>query len=210
MTVWVVIGIMRSGTSFISSVLHKGGISMGIRFQDPHPTFQPNGFWEDLDFLEINERILSHFGARAGSGMLFNQKPKPDEIIQIASRYKNQMADLVNSRVDSYQNWGFKDPRLITTYPAWQLYLPKDTKILWVYRKPENVLVSLSKTTRFTKKYANQFLSLVKWYLDYLPRILPYPIMVDFDRIRQGDQYQLDKFQEATGISQDVVMECLA
>ena len=53
----VVIGMSRSGTSFLSGWLHRSGIPMGSRFLEADDIMNTRGFFEDMDFLDIHLAI---------------------------------------------------------------------------------------------------------------------------------------------------------
>src|SRR3972149_1538089 len=54
----IVLGMHRSGTSLIASILHLSGISMGKEFLRPD-NGNPGGYFEDLEFLNLNKTILT-------------------------------------------------------------------------------------------------------------------------------------------------------
>ena len=53
----VVLGMHRSGTSLLSSILRRMGVNMGTNFLN-EDYWNPYGYWEDKDFLWINKGIL--------------------------------------------------------------------------------------------------------------------------------------------------------
>jgi hypothetical protein len=88
MTCFLVLGPGRSGTSFIAKTLHENGVVMGERFRPPDKK-NPDGYYEDLDFKELNESLLA------------NKLP--------FSGWQYQVCELVDSKSG---DWGVKDPRL--------------------------------------------------------------------------------------------------
>ena len=57
----IVLGMHRSGTSLIASILHLSGISMGKEFLRPD-NGNPGGYFEDLEFL--NQSLTSFKNTR--------------------------------------------------------------------------------------------------------------------------------------------------
>ena len=55
----VVLGMHRSGTSAITRGLEVLGVNLGDNLY-PAAIDNPKGFWEDNDFLGINEELLAH------------------------------------------------------------------------------------------------------------------------------------------------------
>ena len=55
----VVLGMHRAGTSVVANILHRIGISMGNELLDSDG-FNPNGYFEDKDFLWINKGIFEN------------------------------------------------------------------------------------------------------------------------------------------------------
>jgi hypothetical protein len=55
----LVVGTGRCGTSTVARVLHEQlGVCMGSRFREADAN-NPRGFYEDLDALEANQRLLA-------------------------------------------------------------------------------------------------------------------------------------------------------
>ena len=115
----LVLGTGRSGTSTVARLLHtKCSVSMGLRFKDPDSA-NPLGYYEDLDFLEINTNAALLYETRFRLiKQLFTERKEP---------------------------WGLKEPR--TPY-WWRIYrecIDKDTKIIIATRAVHLVIQSLKK-----------------------------------------------------------------
>jgi hypothetical protein len=93
---YIVLGTGRSGTSFVSSVLHEQlGVDMGKSI-DKDKT-NPEGFYEDRDFLALNQLILT--------GKI--------DVDQWTAGFDETVA----RRVAANKPWGIKDPRFCLTWP---------------------------------------------------------------------------------------------
>ena len=58
----VVLGMHRSGTSTVARALQSVGVSLGDRLMPAAPGNNDKGFFEDLDIVNFNERLLSAVG----------------------------------------------------------------------------------------------------------------------------------------------------
>ncbi len=84
----LVVGPGRSGTSVVAKALNEMGVSMGVHFGKPDE-INPHGYYEDLEFKNLNERFLrSDF-----NHVLF----------------RDRLRQLIAHREEP---WGVKDPRL--------------------------------------------------------------------------------------------------
>ena len=60
-----VAGMPRSGTSMITQLLHRCGVNLGPPEQlMPASINNTDGFWENLRFVRLNERLLAASGGR--------------------------------------------------------------------------------------------------------------------------------------------------
>ena len=134
-------GMHRSGTSMIVRLLNICGLHLGPteKMIPPHPD-NPRGYWEHIDFMNINNRILASFG---GGWDYLPQFPpnwtSNDKIKQI----KQEAIHLTDS-FEGYSNWGWKDPRNSLTVAFWKKIMP-NLKVIICIRNPLEVALSLRK-----------------------------------------------------------------
>ena len=89
----IVIGYHRSGTSYVASILDHLGVDMGInRSRDPDRG-NPEGYFENSEFVRANQRLL--------------EKGEMPNIKKIYTKNKGEL-------------WGAKDPRFIDTLKIWK------------------------------------------------------------------------------------------
>lgn len=134
----VVLGMHRSATSLVAGGLDKFGVHMGDDQLGARRS-NPKGHFEDLDFLHLNDRILSLNG---GS---WDQPPGviDPELGRAAARH------LVEAKMSAgHELWGWKDPRTALTYPVYEPYLGNDPHLVCVFRRPANVAASLHSRNR--------------------------------------------------------------
>jgi len=133
--VLVITGMHRSGTSLAASVFQSAGLSIGKRLMGPAPSNIP-GHFEDLDFVELHERILVSSGlCHTGLAVPSEQPPVPDAL-------RDAAVALIADRMSAGLPWGWKDPRTVLFLDFWHSLLPRTC---WVFmcRSPWGVVDSL-------------------------------------------------------------------
>ena len=139
----IVLGMHRSGTSLIASMIHKMGVSMGASLL-VSDEFNPNGYWEDNEIKEVNQVFLETVGGSWDA--LITHK----EILAGMSPYLNRMKAIVSDRGGDDLgkiHWGFKDPRTCLTVWAWSRIIP-DARYVVVHRAKKAVMQSFAKMGR--------------------------------------------------------------
>jgi hypothetical protein len=108
----VILGMHRSGTSMVTGILSKLGVDVGKRLLYPNAA-NPLGYFEDVDFFELNKQIL-----RAAGG---SWKAPPDikDILAQRDEFSRPIRNLIKRKESKL--WGWKDPRTSLTI---ELYLP--------------------------------------------------------------------------------------
>jgi GT2 family glycosyltransferase/glycosyltransferase involved in cell wall biosynthesis len=131
-------GAHRSGTSMLTRLLHTCGLYLGPENAlMPAQPDNPEGFWEHLGFVALNDELLNELGGawdlppKAGENFA---NPRLDPL-----RLKGQ---LLIEGFDSAGLWGWKDPRNSLTLPFWQDLLP-GLKTLIIVRNPLEVAYSM-------------------------------------------------------------------
>jgi hypothetical protein len=133
MNPYLVFGTGRSGTSFVAGVLHNHlGITMGSEF----PKFDgcnPDGFWEDLDFYNLNKQFRFH-------GLPFSDFVTN---LRILFKQKSSVGKL----------WGIKESRLAYCLGIY-LALIDDPKLIWCTRDRNLVIKSSMGWHRWSRQEA--------------------------------------------------------
>lgn len=138
-----VAGMPRSGTSLVTQLLHRCGVHLGPPDQlMPASSNNPDGFWENLRFVRLNERLLA-----ASGGTWFSPpatlRPTPDIVAEAKS---------IVAQFDGAEPWGWKDPRNALTLPFWKTLLPS-MKVLVCVRHPAETAASLVASTLFPRRW---------------------------------------------------------
>ena len=136
-TVACIAGAHRSGTSMVTRLLHTCGLDLGPASDlMPSAPDNPDGFWENLNFVAMNDELLNELGGA------WDLPPR-------ATRFADKRFDAVRVRarllVSAFSQskvWGWKDPRNSLTLPFWRAIVPKLRTII-VVRNPLEAAYSL-------------------------------------------------------------------
>jgi GT2 family glycosyltransferase len=137
-TALCIAGAHRSGTSMLTRLLHACGLFLGPKNAlMPPQADNPDGFWEHLGFVALNDELLNALGGA------WDLPPKADENFTRAELEPlRTKARLLLEDFDSADVWGWKDPRNSLTLPFWQDVLP-GLKTLIIVRNPLEVAYSM-------------------------------------------------------------------
>lgn len=142
----VVLGMHRSGTSLVASMLDAIGVDMGVGEgaigRGDHPS-QPNGHWEDSVFANVSENILVDHGATwddPPDGLDW-RKFRPEVAMLVSMREHPELRG-EDPRHDG-EWWGWKDPRACITAACFHRYL-EDPHYVAVDRSPDKIIDSLN------------------------------------------------------------------
>lgn len=180
----IVTGMHRSGTSMVAGVLYHLGVYMGddlmIDDIDQGQTKeQPCGYYEDREFMRINDTILQK------SKGAWNRVPDRDLLLDRCWEANNTLDILLERRTRNHKVWGFKDPRTCLTLPAyltrWHM-VTGNQQIIVISRNQKDVVKSLVTREQISKHYANY---LYRAYHEYLNLSLQrtYCLQVTFEHL---------------------------
>src|SRR5688572_24507433 len=130
-------GMHRAGTSMVARALEACGVDLGgPRHFAPPAADNRDGYWEDLRFVALNERILDRFeGAWDHPPTL----PARWEASAVLDTERQEAEALIRGRAEP---WGWKDPRNSLTAPFWKRLMP-EMKVVVCLRNPLEVAASL-------------------------------------------------------------------
>lgn len=132
-----VAGMPRSGTSLVTQLLHRCGLSLGPAEQlMPASPNNTDGFWENLRFVRLNERLL-----KANGGTWF----APPSTLHATQKLTREGQSIV-AQFEGEEPWLWKDPRNAVTLPFWKTLLPS-MKVLVCVRHPAETASSLVAST---------------------------------------------------------------
>lgn len=137
----VVLGMHRSGTSFLTSLLDRLGFYAGPdESLMPVNDYNPKGYWEHSELHALDEEMLAALGG-SWTDVL---EVDPRRLSESArARFLPRARALVR-QLDSYGSWVIKDPRLCLLLPFWRGLLERPFCIL-IHRDPLAVARSLAR-----------------------------------------------------------------
>ncbi|HBO8103062.1 TPA: sulfotransferase [Pseudomonas aeruginosa] len=112
----VVLGMHRSGTSTVTRALQTVGVSLGDRLMPADPGNNDKGFFEDLDIVNFNERLLSAVG-HAWHSICPLKGIDVDRLCE--QGYLKEAIRLLRKKSQPGQIFGFKDPRTAKLLSFW-------------------------------------------------------------------------------------------
>jgi len=156
-----VIGMHRSGTSLVASLLQALGVHMGddLLSSSRH---NPHGHFEDRDFYDLNELVLHEAGGD------WKNPPGPRAIVEAGRRLGPQMENQVIAKQRGL--WGWKDPRNCLTMPLYHRHL-EDPRYVVVRRDPSDVVSSLEKREGAGADWQRLYLLYWNHVLDFLDSV---------------------------------------
>lgn len=130
----IVVGMHRSGTSLLGSLLVGAGIDLGPEMLGAG-TGNSRGHFEDLEFLRLHERVMQANGFGVEGYVTEGRIEFPESLAEEART-------LAARRMARGIPWGWKEPRTTLLVDFWSRVLP-DARYLCVFRRPWEVVDSL-------------------------------------------------------------------
>jgi len=133
---FLILSLHRSGSSAIAGVLHQLGVHMGNKLLDADYS-NPKGHFENVDFLNLNEKILNCVEAK------WSEPPSRESIVS-SNFPKSEILSFILEQEQVI--WGLKDPRITLTFDIWRPHLEEfsDITYVFVWRPIEESIRSLS------------------------------------------------------------------
>lgn len=169
----IMTGMHRTGTSMISGAMGICGLDIGTHFRKTNPPGNPKGYFENLDFKQINLRLMRNAGIGPGSFVF----PKKWDIVDYYGDNPNQRNEMVVF-VDFWDRGhpvGWKDPRACLTLGIWKKYIP-NLKIITISRPAIEIANSLKTRTpswsiEFGFKSTEIYLEHLERHCEDVPRV---------------------------------------
>lgn len=189
----IIIGMHRSGTSFLTRSLQQAGIFMGAKRESND---------ESTFFLRLNNWLLRQSG---GSW----HHPDPFDTAMDCTSYKELLIDHIHFRLKDieaigywglkkpykeYRGWGWKDPRNTFTLDFWLSMFP-DAKIISIRRHGIDVASSLNQRYKKNQKKYNSLPAIKKHLLNRKRALRGYgdsPLSSDlYESFKLWEKYEL-------------------
>ncbi|HVX65940.1 MAG TPA: sulfotransferase, partial [Bryobacteraceae bacterium] len=145
----IVAGMHRSGTSLLASLLDRSGCRMGEALLPADAHNRP-GYFEDLEFLDLNRRMLAatvpaDVPGHADWGWTEDMDASGIDAGRLDSFVAEADALVAQRRAGAAGGcWGWKDPRTSVLLEFWDTRLP-DARYVFVYRSPWDVADSMQR-----------------------------------------------------------------
>ena len=145
----IVLGMHRSITSLIAKGIADNKVYIGDTLMPPNGG-NPNGYWEDVDFVKMNNKLL----ALAGGD--WRHPPPEMKILSLKESYRSEIKKLIRRKEERVKEiffreneriWGWKDPRTTLTIKLYLPYLTNPHFIL-CFRNPLEVAKSFNRTEK--------------------------------------------------------------
>jgi hypothetical protein len=141
----VVVGMHRSGTSVVASILSKLGVHLGNNLLGASFA-NPKGHYEDQDFLQLNKKIL--WNAKGE----WDSPPDNRQLLNSWSRYKDEASSIIEKKCAN-EIWGWKEPRTSLMLHLYSEIL-KTFTVMYCRRDADDVASSLRKRNHFKMSYS--------------------------------------------------------
>ena len=134
----VILGMHRSGTSLITKSIELLGYSLGDNLM-PAGVDNPKGFWEDLDIVQFNDKLLAH-------NQMSWDSPLDSSPVVFTKDLQQEALTLLESKFLNTNRFIIKDPRMSLLLDFWsRCFVEADISVyyLTVYRQPLDIAASL-------------------------------------------------------------------
>jgi hypothetical protein len=186
-----VLGMHRSGTSAVARGLRTLGVQLGPNLMGAGVD-NPRGYWEDLDIVALNEEMLQSLDMRLESLAPLTQA---DVANLLQNGFQERALSLLQSKVERYKFFAFKDPRTAKLWPFWRQLVPllqADVSCIIVLRHPNNVAESLRKRNGIDVFYGH-----LMWITHMVPIAVETPgckkFVVEYDRLLTNPRGELER-----------------
>lgn len=138
-----VLGMHRTGSSLLTSVLNDLGFNLGSELLEAD-RYNQEGYWEFKPLLEFHERILAEFD---------NQWFAPGHrmpLDELLLHYRAEAESLIHTMDLEERDWCWKDPRLVLFLDFWlEILAERPVKWIITHRHPASIARSLESRNQF-------------------------------------------------------------
>lgn len=199
--IFVVLGMARSGTSVIARSLQALGVDFGNNLIPGDNTWNPKGFWEDMDLVyKINRGVLHVLNNALTNINLTSKQCQENEGL---CKLTYAAINILNKRIACTTNWGFKDPRTAQILPFWKnifAELNLNDHYVIALRNPLASAHSYQRVKKNTDIEAN----LIIWLKHLIAAIDDTAekkrVIVSYDLLLQNPRFQLERMKNNLSI----------
>jgi hypothetical protein len=196
----VVLGMHRSGTSAVTRALTALGVDLGERLMPPVEGQNPKGYFEDIDVVHLNQRLVAALGTDWDT--LSPVSPRDVEMLRSREFFLDAIELVREKTGGAHRVVGFKDPRLSRLMPFWQAvfaYLELTVSYVVVIRNPVSVARSLARRDQFdaTKSY-------LLWLAHVIEALAATvesgPVLIDYDALMASPDREVRKLSRGLAL----------
>ncbi|MGD7037389.1 sulfotransferase family protein [Methylotuvimicrobium buryatense] len=203
-TLLLVLGMHRSGTSAVTRGLMALGVDLGNQLMPPNFA-NPKGYFEDVDFVDINDQLLKSIKANYFSQSLIHQL----DPLSIDAAMTTEAENLLNSKIAPNSILAIKDPRLCRLLWFWiPLFEKMDVcvKVVITSRNPLSIAQSL-----FARDGLDTKESLLLWHQHLIAAVNAthrFPrVFVDYDLLMANPKIQLQRIAQQLALTSPANIE---
>jgi hypothetical protein len=192
-----IVGMHRSGTSMVAKLLQQAGLNLGDETDLMPPAEEnPEGFYEHLEFVRLNDEVLNVAGAGWDCPPAVGFDWNHEALDPFRDRARRLAAPLWE-RIP----WGWKDPRTSLTLPFWRSAFGPLRSVV-VVRNPLEVVTSLHRRNGFSTA-----LGLTLWQI-YAERVLEDTspderLVTHYDSFFLEPEREISRVLEFLGLNRD-------
>ncbi|CBL43691.1 hypothetical protein HDN1F_01080 [gamma proteobacterium HdN1] len=195
----VVLGMHRSGTSAITRALQTLGVELGDNLLAPMPNNNEKGFWEDLDILDLNTRMLAALGLDWDSLPVASQEQVESDALR---SFREEATQTLQQKIKNSSHFGIKDPRICLLLPFWKpIFQQLNLNVFYVIcvRHPLAVAQSLARRDQFSIEKGLQL------WLGYSRTILAQTsndphVFLEYEFLLQAPEYSLKRIAKLVSL----------
>lgn len=183
----MVVGMHRSGTSFLTGSLQQAGLELGQHSAwNPHNT---KGNRENQAIVAFHDALLARHG--------YAWDTPPQEPLSWTEKEQAQARKLIN-KYRGVPHWGFKDPRALLLVDGWLTLLP-NLQFVGIFRHPQAVARSLDARGGMPQEQAFALWKAYNKRLLDLYEFTPFPLLC-FDEDEHLLSEKLDQLLPELGL----------
>lgn len=191
----VVLGMHRSGTSALTRSLSTLGVELGNNLLQAVKDNNEKGFFEDIDIVELNNRILE----KLGTSWFSQEKINKDALLsENLAQEKFIAINILREKLAGNSLYAIKDPRFSILLPFWKnIFSTLHLNIFYIIatRHPASVARSLNRRDNFSLYKAQKLWE--KYNISAIENTRNESvIIVEYDRILESTEQELSRISK--------------
>ena len=188
----------------LTRLLHKCGLELGPESElMPPQADNPDGFWENLRFVAINDEVLNELGAAWDLPPTISANFKDPSLEPMRIKARTLIAEF-----DSHKRWGWKDPRNSLTLPFWHDLLP-GLQLVIIVRNPLEAAYSMRKRNGTSYAFALRLWEIYNRRLIGATKNIPY-LITHYDSFFDNPEKELERLTAFIGLPASATGDAVA